>query len=178
MQVIAELVSGRRYCGSSVVGSLVWLSSTEPNAKNAGHPFVQPLSFASAVGVLLLCWKTAYAPVDVADFVNVGKSDALPTPVCADPSGWSVKLLCASCVPVALKSVPVIVVDENCDAFTKPMFVRYWSVLRMPVTKILSRPTVEAVSETKLYQGMPENNWPVVGAVFSAVASACGVLTE
>ena len=75
------------------------------------------------------------------------------------------KLLCASCVPVPLKSVAVIVVVENCEAFTKPMFVRYWSVLRMPVMKTLSRPAPEADSETKLYQGMPENSWPVVGAV-------------
>src|SRR4051812_5509797 len=100
----------------------------------------------------------AYAPVEVAAFGKVEKRVELPTAVCRLPSGCSVKLLCASCVPVLLKSVAVSVVDENCDAFTKPMFVWYWSVLRMPVMKILSRPAPEADSETKLYQGMPENN--------------------
>ena len=54
------------------------------------------------------------------------------------------KLFCASCAPVLLKSVAVSVVVENCDAFTKPMFVRYWAVLRMPVMKSLSRPAPEA----------------------------------
>src|SRR5690242_13164900 len=35
----------------------------------------------------------------------------------------------------------------------------------MPVMNTLSSPTAFAADETKLYQGMPENSWPVVGAV-------------
>src|SRR4051794_1050227 len=107
----------------------------------------------------------AYAPVEVAALGKVENRVLLPTKAWRLPSGWSVKLLCAICVPVPLKSVAVSVVDENCDAFTKPRLVWYWSVLRMPVMKILSRPAPEADSETKLYQGMPENNWPLVAAV-------------
>src|SRR3954468_16389468 len=107
----------------------------------------------------------AYAPVEVAALGKAKKRELLPTAVCRLPSGCSVKLFCAICVPVLLKSVAVSVVVENCDAFTKPMFVWYWSVLRMPVMKTLSRPAPEADSETKLYQGIPENNWPLVGAV-------------
>src|SRR6202140_5314286 len=62
-------------------------------------------------------------------------------------------------------SVAVTVVVENCEALTKPIFVGNWAVLRTPVMKHLSRPAHEAVSKTKLYQGIPENNWPFVGAV-------------
>src|ERR1043166_4634368 len=116
---MALFVSGARYCGSRVVGSLVWLSSDEPKAKKAGQPVGQPFAAASAVGDVPLCWKMAYAPVEVAPFVKAGKMVWLPTAPCTEPSGCSVKLLCESCVPVELKSVPVIVVVENCDAFTK-----------------------------------------------------------
>ena len=82
-------------------------------------------------------------------------------------------VLLPSCVPVKpLKSVAGDRRGENCEAFTKPMFVRNWSVLRTPVMKTLSRPAPTADSETKLYQGMPENSWPFVGAVRRIQAEA------
>src|SRR5438128_11418357 len=125
MQLIAASVSGFRYCGSSVVASPLWLSSTEPYAKNAGHPLGQPLAFASGVGWVFVCSTVTKAFVAV-DPVKEGKSAALLMLSCVWPSGASVMVaLLPICVLFApLKSLTTSVVVENCDAFTKPRLLR------------------------------------------------------
>ena len=61
MQLIATVVRPFRYCGSSVVASPLTLSSTEPYAKNAGQPLLQPFAAASPVGILFVCSTVTYA---------------------------------------------------------------------------------------------------------------------
>src|ERR1041385_7243109 len=155
MQLIAEFVSGLRYWASSVMASPVALSSSEPQAKNAGQPFEQPFAAASDVGCVALgtCSTVTYAFVAVAP-TNGEKSAAAPG--CAIESGGRVTVLSPPiCVPVLpSKSFTSSVVVENCDALAKPRFVRYVPVwpaepgLRRPVMKTLSGPAALESDET------------------------------
>ena len=91
---------------------------------------------------------------------NAGKIE--PTERCAWPSGPSVSVYVPRVAPVAEESHSAACRARYCDAFTKPMFVRYAAVLRMPVMKTLSRPVAAWSIVTKLYHGMPGMSWPVV----------------
>src|SRR5713101_2149073 len=123
MQLMAAVVSACRYCGSSVVASPLWLSSTEPYAKKAGQPFAQPAAAASDVGTVLPCSTVRYAFVAVGP-VNAG--NIAPRFCCVCPRGLSgtvaVLPICAPVKP--LKSLTDNVVDENCEALTRRMLPR------------------------------------------------------
>src|SRR5581483_5104415 len=123
MQLRALVVSGWKYCGSSVVASPERLSRIEPYAKNAGQPFGQPFAAASLVGCVFSCVTTTYAFVA---FAPVKLGNIAPMFGCACPrgcSGWVKSLpICVFVLPS--NSFTRSVVDESCDAFTRPMLLR------------------------------------------------------
>src|ERR1043165_3321196 len=135
--------SERRYCGLSVVGSPLALSSPDAYAKKDGQPRGQPLAAASPVGCVFVCSTVTYAFVAVAP---VKAENIAPMPGCTWPRGpsvcWNVEPICVLVLPS--NSFTTSVVVENCEALTSPMFVRYWPLLRSPVMKTLSRPTPAA----------------------------------
>src|SRR5205085_6987322 len=125
MHPICAPVSDCLYCASSVVGSEVWLSSTEPKARYAGQPSLQPFATASfgppTTGVDGPCSRSTYRFVPLPTLpkaeVRLGcsKVSGARLNTCWLPTG----------APVAPSlSVAMICVDENCDALTTPRLPR------------------------------------------------------
>src|SRR5437588_12990779 len=126
MQPICASVSDCLYCASSVVGSEVWLSRTEPNARYAGQPSVpQPLATESfgppTTGVDGPCSSSTKRFVPLP---TLPKAEAMLG--CSKVSGARLKTCwLPTCAPVAPSlSVAMICVEENCDALTTPMLLR------------------------------------------------------
>src|SRR5689334_7162043 len=125
MHAIWVLVSACLYCASSVVGSEVWLSRTEPYVRYAGQPSEQPFASASLVLVDGPCSSSTYMFV-VGGLVTLARLNRPLMLACSKVSGARLYTCCwPICAPVAPSfSVAMSWVEENCEALTTPRLLR------------------------------------------------------